>query len=132
METILINKVENATSKAGKPYMKVLTDKGNMSAFDSKITDEISKSVGKYVQVEIASTPDGKFKNIRAFGNVVENPSGPINAEVQKMSADQFKEAREEKNKSIYASYAKDILIATGKPAKECCEIVKAILKEFE
>ncbi|RPJ56500.1 MAG: hypothetical protein EHM12_10300 [Dehalococcoidia bacterium] len=115
--TATINKISEKTSKAGRKYSTIETDKGNFSCFENDIVKGLNQQIGKQVLLSIATSEDGKFKNVRSWDNAKQMTFAEQARDL--MTADKFAEAREVKNQSIYTSYAKDVFIALAarKPA---------------
>jgi len=129
---IKINKIEMLTGKdSGNPYWKLETNKGNMSAFDKEIADELYNHWRKGVECYVDATPskDGKYVNIRKILTPEEDADMQeinrqydnfIKPDVQKpqdlgvpvkgyiaVEGSKYKDLT-----SYYVSYAKDIFIA--------------------
>ena len=104
--TTKIEKFEQRTSmKTGKTYFVFHTVLGEMSAFESKIIDDLKAYVGTDAAIEIEYTDTNGFKNIKAI--LGKAPFGAVNK-----GAEMIAEARASKDTSIYTSYAKDIFLA--------------------
>jgi hypothetical protein len=109
-ETIIeVKGISIMQGKSGQQYFSIETDQGKLTCFEKKITDELQKNVGNKVKVEIV-TNDRGFRNIRKF------LGAPTKSEIMTTPAVQakqgvFAEARQEKNKSMYVSYTKDIFL---------------------
>jgi len=123
-ETIkaLVKDIEEKESKSGRIFWSIETDKGKFSCFEKEIVEAIGMNgIGKICNLDIASSEDGKFQNVRSWDGKPEEAKKSFTtakasvkpAEPDKclVSQDKFAEAREEKNRSIYVSYAKDIFI---------------------
>lgn len=127
--TIQINGLEEATSKAGKTYWKVQTSDGSMSCFEKSIADELV--VGERVTIEVISSADGKFKNIRKICNKVPMEKVGYEAPVpMENKHDKFAQARAEKNTTMYVAYAKDLVVA-GMNGEEAIKTIKSFIEEF-
>lgn len=138
-EVLLIRNVEEKESKAGRKYFSVNTDKGSYSVFEFDLIVDLKKNIGNKIQVECAKNDRG-FQNIRRLLNVVSTEkAGPNNA------VDNFADARQEKNKSMYVAYAKDIycILLSGQNKeqteqeqkdlmKQSCDLIKQAIKAFE
>lgn len=61
--------IEAATGKTGNKYYKVQTNKGDMTAFDAPIVDELMAAWRdkKEINLNCVPSPDGKYMNIRGF-----------------------------------------------------------------
>lgn len=109
--TCKINGVVEKKSKAGRLYHSIETDKGNFSCFEYDIAMGLKEKMGEQVSLEIATSENGNFKNVRGV-----NDSKAVNLdkipEQTVIQGDKFVDAREAKNQSIYTSYAKDLFIA--------------------
>lgn len=119
---IKILKHENKTSKEGKDYTRFNTSAGWVSAFDGEIIDELKKGTGRTVSVELATSEDGKFKNIRKFYGLVapgleelkqanEETEELIEQVTKVIKPEQFGKSVYQPT-SMYVSYAKDIFCA--------------------
>ena len=109
-EIVEIVAIDEKTSKQGRKYFNVETDKGNFSCFEFDVITELKKHFGKKVQVEIAKNDRG-FSNIRKFISAVntEKVGTPASKEVAR---EQYIDA---KSTTMYVSYAKDIFIEMRK-----------------
>ena len=59
---------EDKKTTAGKRYTRFKTDKGFMSCFDTKVSEELKKYEGKIASVEVKTS--GKYSNIeKVYGN---------------------------------------------------------------
>jgi len=119
---IKIKSHEDKTSKEGKDYTRFNTSQGWVSAFDSEIIEELKKGEGRTVSVELATSEDGKFKNIRKFYGLVAPGLEELkqaNKETEELIAEVIKPnsmGRSAYNPtSMYVSYAKDIFCASLK-----------------
>jgi len=66
---IKIDKVENKLKKTDNSlYLKI---NGMYSCFENSFFDILNNGVGKSYEMEIATSPDGKWKNIRGVGEEV-------------------------------------------------------------
>ena len=128
--TLGINNIEGAESKAGKAYFKVATDQGPMSCFEKNVADVLANYVGRSVTCEVATSADGKFKNIRSVDE--DTPPVKMNAqpETEIPQQDKFVEARASKDASMYTSYTKDLIVA-GWELNEAIKAIKFIKKQF-
>ena len=117
--TLQINDIQEAEAKSGKTYYKVATNEGQMSCFEKVEADKLANNVGRSLDVEVATSADGKFKNIRKVydGTPVIKPGVPQETKV----SDKFKEAINRKSTTMYTSYAKDIfgMLYNTEPALE-------------
>jgi len=70
----------------------------------------LANNIGRSMDVEVATSADGKFKNIRKVydGTPVIKPGVPQETKV----SNKFTEAIDRKSTTMYTSYAKDIYIA--------------------
>lgn len=116
---INIIKHENKTSKEGKDYTRFNTSAGWCSAFDTEIIEDLKKAEGRRVSVDIATSADGKFKNIRKFHGIVAPGLETMDEAIQKSdaiieTATSIMKPKDFGKKeyilsSMYVSYAKDI-----------------------
>ena len=129
--TIQIKSVTETEAKvSGRKYFKVDTDQGIMSCFEDKIAGTLSLNIGKSMNVEVQVSGDKQqFKNIRRICADVKTEK-PNLALLPPIVQDKFSEAREEKNRTMYVSYVKDLVIS-GMPYQKAVEIIKAVIKEF-
>jgi hypothetical protein len=139
-ETIIeIKGIETKDSKTGMKYFSILTEQGAVTCFEKAITDELKKNIGNHVKVEIATNERG-FRNVRKFlGLATAEESKTVETPAK---VDVFAEARQEKNKSCYVSYAKDIfmeLIKSKLPEEpeqavmlRAIKLVKMAIQSFE
>lgn len=104
--TITIKGIEVKKSQNGRLYHSVDTDQGRMSCFEDKICEFLKANIGKSVNVDISEV--NNFKNIRKILADVKTEK-PGLALLPPISQDNFAQAREEKNRTMYVSYAKDI-----------------------
>jgi len=105
--TVTIKGVEEKESKAGRKYFSFETDQGRMTCFEGSLVEVLKKKVGEKVNVDVQET--NGFKNIKKILTEVKTEKIPaIQAPIKE---EKFEEARAEKNKSIYTSYAKDLFI---------------------
>ena len=128
-QTIRVLKVEQKISAKGDKYFLVETDNGRATVWDKEIADKLLLNGDKLVVVEWNENKQG-FKNIR---KVYSDEYIGVTEEVVKsepQNNNKFADARAEKNKSIYASYAKDLIIS-GIEEKEAVELVKRLIEAF-
>tara|TARA_Y100000310_G_scaffold247342_1_gene252924 strand:+ start:810 stop:1202 length:393 start_codon:yes stop_codon:yes gene_type:complete len=128
-QTIRVLKVEQKTSAKGDTFYSVETDNGRATIWDKEIADKLVLNGDKLVVVEWSENKQG-FKNIR---KVYSDEYIGVTEEVVKsepQNNNKFADARAEKNKSIYASYAKDLIIS-GIEEKEAVELVKRLIGAF-
>jgi hypothetical protein len=113
--TIKPTQIEVKQSKKNLPYWHVQTTDGLMSTFDKDCAEAVTLAIKEQRTLNVNMTVKDQFKNIKCVAknasfdkaiakNVVSNNEDVV--------SNKFVEAREEKNKAIYASYAKDIFIA--------------------
>jgi hypothetical protein len=126
--TIKIMGVEVKESQAGKEYWSVSTDKGSMTCFEQDIAKKLISNAGNTIVVEMVEK--NNFKNIRGISEEGAIEVLKVTHDTIKETKDQFAKAREEKNKSIYASYAKDLIIG-GMSELDAIETVKRLLGAF-
>jgi len=112
-EMLIVRNVTEKTSKNGRSYYSVETDRGNYSCFEFDIIGEIKKAIGKKIDVEVASNERG-FKNIRKLISVFDI-QGESPSSLKPATPDNFSDARILKDQSIYTSYAKDLFIELHK-----------------
>jgi hypothetical protein len=119
--TIVINKIEQKISAAGKPYFIYDTNVGKMACWDAVIAETLKSKLNVPIGVEIAEK--GDFKNIK---KLLKTPVAEVPGQ-----GDKFAEARAQKNTTMYVSYAKDLMVV-GIPAEKAVEMIKSAIKEFE
>jgi len=102
--TIQIKGKVEKTSQAGKVYWSIDTDQGVMSCFEKSVAEKLDEGTH---DVEVVESKG--YKNIRAYYDKSEVPVEKVGSQEP---TDKFKEAREEKNRTMYVAYAKDILVA--------------------
>lgn len=119
MTTFIPRRITACASKAGKTYWKIETDQGEATCFDYPIVQTLEGNIGKPISLYDLESNNG-FTNIRptrhakaeakvqeqAFNNAMQPPQFS-----QPKAEDNFKEARNAKDVSIYTSYAKDIFM---------------------
>ena len=100
---IKINGVTEETSKAGKKYWKVQTNKGVMSVFDEPVVGKLYECwrTQQEIDVDAQQSKDLKYVNIRGFEQPVTKP-------IMRKPSPQA----DYNPTSMYVSYAKDIFIA--------------------
>jgi len=119
METTLkIIGAEEKESKAGRKYIVFDTSQGKMSCFDNKLVEGLKKEIGNQISIDFQES--NGFKNIKKI--LTEVKTEKIAPAPQK---EEFVEARAEKNKSIYTSYAKDIFVSLDKNGLSGEEVMK-------
>lgn len=136
-QEIVINSIEEKTTKANKPYLRLDTNVGWLSSFDAQSNSELRKCVGKEVLCEVEDS--GQFKNIKHFIEVVGEATSTPMTEAKKVTS----------ATTMYVSYAKDIFIELYKTIgaqeglkpeeysvevimKKATKLVKQAQKEFE
>ena len=138
METLKIipRDIKKKTTKTGKTMWTISTSNESFSAWDEDLVDDLE--VGKEVVVEI--TTKDNFKNIKRIVND-DNAKAyeKFGVDVVSDTTSKFKEAREEKNKSMYVSYTKDLFVAVYQKGSDanivmdkCIELTKQIISAFE
>jgi len=121
--TIVISKIEQKASAAGKPYFICETNIGKMACWDAVMAATLQSKLNVPLGVEIAEK--GDFKNIKKILSTL--PAAvPVVAQ-----SDKFADARQAKNTTMYVSYVKDLVVAGVLPDK-AIEIIKLAIKEFE
>ena len=128
-QSVRIKSIEPTTSKGGKDYWKVDTNKGMMTCFEEDIVKELKKSLFADVEVKTMTvTNDKGYTNIREFKDVKIDKS-----EKKTQKEEAREEAKAIKNASVYTSYAKDIFIAfQGKmPIRECAKVIEEAREFF-
>jgi len=96
---------EDKTSKGGKDYTRFNTSQGWMSVFETEIIESLKNSEGKEVDVEVAESDDGKFKNIRKILTDEES------SKAETVISGSMKHKGTYEPTSMYVSYAKDVLV---------------------
>jgi len=130
-ETIIeIRGISIKEGKSGNKYFSIETDNGNVTCFEKKIIDELQKHVGEFVKVEIVANDRG-FKNLRKFCGIAAKTEITSAPKKEEYHPDYFKDAREEKNKSMFVSYVKD-LVVSGMPVENAIVIIKTAISAFE
>ena len=107
--TINIKNIDAKISKSGKNYAVVLTEEeGALTCFEENIIKSLE---GKQTAtVEIVESKG--FKNLRQiYDDEVITEEVKIIPELDPKKTDKFADARAEKNKAFYTSYAKDIFL---------------------
>jgi len=108
-QTIKILGIEAKSSESGTKYWTVKTDLGNVNCFEESIVDQLNLNKS-YHAIIAKNERDGKtFMNLRKLVTI---PEEKIEKETKETKKDIFTEAREEKNRSFRAAYAKDIFIS--------------------
>ena len=127
METTLkIIGAEEKESKAGRKYIVFDTSQGKMSCFDNKLVEGLKKEIGNQISIDFQES--NGFKNIKKI--LTEVKTEKI-VPAPQPAKEEFAEARAEKNKSIYTSYAKDIFIAHLNGNMELKDITSKKLMEM-
>ena len=98
---------EDKETKAGKAYNRFKTNEGWISCFNSKDCEMLRGFKGKSASVELIE--QGDFKNIKKCYGEAGNEDA--NVEVVKIGDTK---ASNNKNATMYVSYAKDIFIAAS------------------
>tara|TARA_R100000501_G_C2567159_1_gene75479 strand:- start:192 stop:629 length:438 start_codon:yes stop_codon:yes gene_type:complete len=111
--TIKIQDIEEKVSqKTGKTFIRAkMADGGWITAFEKPHVEAIKVAMANNEEIELELVERGEYTNVqRVYGNVGEQ----LQVEEVKMvdKEDKYKEAREDKNRSILTSYAKDIYLA--------------------
>ena len=143
MTTFIPRRINAKASKAGKTYWEIETDQGNATCFDYPIVQILEANIGKAVSLYDLESNNG-FTNIRptrhAKAEAQAQAQAPIQAQAQP-KADNFAEARNAKDISIYTSYAKDLFIELYKINKDasmeslmklCVDLIKQAKVSFE
>ena len=98
---------EDKITKAGKTYSRFKTNEGWMSCFDLESCKMLKKYQGNSASVEVLE--QGDFKNIKkCYGE-----AGNEDSQVEVVKIGDTK-ASNNKNATMYVSYAKDIFIAAS------------------
>ena len=110
-QSITITSYKNKFKQAdGTPYSVYETNRGRMTAFNKELNDKLQLHKNMPVIVHTELSPDGKWTNIREF-IMVDPDNLPEQPKVDEIQMKEEKPAYDG-NGSMYASYAKDILIA--------------------
>lgn len=128
-QTISIQKVEVRTGANGD-YHLFQTNLGGIIVFDDIIAETMVKFLNKNIIADVVI--NGKFTNITAVYPdevVTEEPMAALSQEQKK--SDNFADAREAKNKTMYVSYAKDLMIGKALSAEDAIEAVKKLKAAF-
>jgi len=104
---------EDKMAKSGKQYTRFLTSDGWMSCFEEPTIASLKEQKGKAVSVTVATSTqnDKTYKNIRAFHGQAEAQPEPYTAGTR-TTLPVSTPCTNNKNGSMYASYAKDIFVA--------------------
>ena len=143
MTTFTPRRINAKASKAGKTYWEIETDQGNATCFDYPIVQEIEKNIGKSISMYDLETNEKGFINLRPARSHPANALIVAQPVATQPQADNFKEARNAKDVSIYTSYAKDLFIEffkednKNKPTqtemmKNAVELIKQAKVSFE
>ena len=147
---IQINGIRQVTSKAGKTYYKLETNKGEMSCFEEDVAKALYEAwrANTEIDVDAKSSEDNKYVNIRGLGmgdnKPIEQPKTVFEQPVTKPIMHKPSPQADYKPTSMYVSYAKDIFLGlldviarsgTAQPAEEMMNkailLVKQAEKEF-
>ena len=129
---------EPKKTKADKEFIRFKTNEGWMSCFDVISNEALKKLKGKTASVEVVES--GDFSNIRkCYGE--EDNENEDKAEVEVEKHPVKTEGTENRNKTMYVSYVKDIFCETFENSckelsykehmKQCIELVKQIKDSF-
>ena|SRR3990167_6256529 len=146
MTTFIPRRITACASKAGKTYWKIETDQGEATCFDYPIVQTLEGSIGKPISLYDLDMNEKGFTNIRPtrYAKQEAKAQAQIQAQAQPIAkADNFAEARQAKDVSIYTSYAKDIFleifnkadksaISTTEMMKTAVELIKQAKVSFE
>ena len=136
MTQLLIQSIEQTTSRAGKPYWKVSTDQGQMSCFESSIAEQIKRMIGQTMDLETATS--GAYTNIRGLAKGGDIPAIAYTSQPESIkevkqpfrpTASNEVTARELVNISVGLATTKEIDLKES--AKEVLECYKAFLEEL-
>ena len=129
IETKIIS-IENALSRANKPYWKIMTTLGPYNCHESSVVDRIKEYVGGMCHLMIRETPkadgNGTWKNV--IGLVEDSVNEPKTQFKQMYEAKELYRTNEEKPQkqvngnfpiSMKVSYAKDIFIVLSEKNKD-------------
>lgn len=131
-ENILIAEVEPKTTKAGKSYMRIKTERNGstrwMSCFNADVNEALKALVGQVVTVETKQS--GDFFNI--MGCHGEAPISGLSEEDEKTATEAMNKPQKQANgnTAMYVSYVKD-LIVSGKKKEEAIQDIKDIKEAF-
>jgi hypothetical protein len=129
---INVNGITEKTSAKGKTYWVVNTNEGGLTCFEENIIEIVKQNLGKEITIEMKEA--NGFKNIRGlYPNEVTVIDEKFEAPVKKTitpTPNQSSSFSDTKNASIYASYAKDLIIS-GMPEDEAISLVKRLLGAF-
>lgn len=121
--TIELRGMIEKESKNGRKYTQFQTNMGDMSCFENKVVDVLKTKIGQHVAVDLVDS--NGFKNIRGLAGQTQAPKT-----TSMTTGDKFVEAREEKNKSIYTSYVKD-LVVSGMKVDDAIAVIKKAIAAF-
>lgn len=115
METILIKEAEKKFKKSGDKgeYYKFFTSLGWMSCFEHNVYDKIMPLIPCNIAVDF--TDDGKYKTIRAVGDVDAGDNTTLTPTEEPATIQQpqtNKPLIDFKARTMLTSYAKDIFVA--------------------
>lgn len=107
--TIEVKGLEVIEAKDGKKgYTKFNTSEGNINVFDKFLIDPLTKNLGKCVEVELIER--NGYKNITKFYAISTTIPKVVHENI-KNPMKPFEQQKNEKNQSMYTSYAKDVFI---------------------
>lgn len=116
-QQIVVQSVENATTKTNKPYAKVNTNIGFMQSWDMNLSEALRQRIGQIINVE--TTIKGQYTSIdKIIGTSYGVQQMPFKTSTGNQGVNQKKQS------SFELSYAKDIFCALA-AGYECEDPVK-------
>lgn len=109
-QNVLIKSIEEKTSKNGRKYHSVETDKGKLTCFEASVTLELMSHKLKQVEIEIEER--NGFKNITKWYGAYAIEEEQIKPTPTLKEVPILREPSGNRNQSFYVSYAKDIMVA--------------------
>src|SRR3990167_10348404 len=114
MTTFIPRRINAKASKAGKTYWEIETDQGNATCFDYPIVQDIQANLGKSISSYDLERNEKGFINLRPAKNpgaITAQIMAPQTNNVPMVPQNNFVEARQAKDVSMFTSYAKDIFL---------------------
>lgn len=91
--------INKAQTRQGGTYWKIVTNQGNMSIWDKDVADVLNMNLNESISVEVTTSEDGKWRNIREFygkAEITENmPTQKFNNGSNKISNTEYNKLME-------------------------------------
>lgn len=128
-KNVTILEIEDKVTQKGKPYCRIKTDTdGWMACFDVVAADHCKQHVGQNVSVEVKQS--GEYMNLAKFYGAEDDTVVTEKVEPQPKSPAPAAVVNNNKNTTMYVSYAKDLVVG-GIPMTEAIELIKEAQAAF-